>query len=136
MKTYQTIEFSIDNKIGTITLNRPDIHNAFNETMIAEIIECFEEIEKLDYKTLRVVILQGKGKSFCAGADLNWMKGVANYSYEENYLKATSYPCVLMLFTHASFLPLPSFMELQLEEQMGCWQLAILYWLTGIQSFP
>ncbi|WP_321297530.1 enoyl-CoA hydratase-related protein [Marinifilum fragile] len=88
MKQYQTIEFSIDNKIGTISLNRPDIHNAFNESMIAEIIDCFEEIEKLDYNTIRVVILQGKGKSFCAGADLNWMKGVANYSYDENYLES------------------------------------------------
>ena len=85
MKTYKTIEFNIDNKIGTITLNRPDIHNAFNETMIAEIIECFKEIETLDYNTLRVVVIKGKGKSFCAGADLNWMKGVANYSYEQNY---------------------------------------------------
>jgi methylglutaconyl-CoA hydratase len=88
MKEYRTIEFSIENKIGTITLNRPEIHNAFNETMIGEIIECFNEIEKLDYQTLRVVLLQGKGKSFCAGADLNWMKGVANYSYDENYLES------------------------------------------------
>lgn len=88
MKTYKTIEFSIENKIGTIVLNRPDIHNAFNETMIEEIIDCFEEIEKQDYNTLRVVILKGKGKSFCAGADLKWMKGVANYTYQENYLES------------------------------------------------
>lgn len=85
MKQYQTIEFSIEDKIGTLCLSRPDIHNAFNEVMIAEIIECFQEIEKVDYHTLRVVILKGKGKSFCAGADLKWMKGVANYSYEQNY---------------------------------------------------
>ncbi|RUT79918.1 enoyl-CoA hydratase-related protein [Ancylomarina longa] len=85
MKEYQTITFSIENKIGTICLNRPEIHNAFNEVMIADILHCFGEIEQMDYQTLRVVLLKGKGKSFCAGADLNWMKGVANYSYQENY---------------------------------------------------
>ena len=88
MKEFQTIEFNIEDKVGTITLNRPDIHNAFNEVMIGEIIDCFGEIEKMDYETLRVVIMKGKGKSFCAGADLKWMKGVANYSYEENYLES------------------------------------------------
>ncbi|MBN2595174.1 enoyl-CoA hydratase-related protein [Labilibaculum sp.] len=88
MKEFQTIEFNIEDKIGTITLNRPGIHNAFNEVMIGEIIDCFEEIEKMNYGSIRVVIIKGKGKSFCAGADLKWMKSVANYSYQENYLES------------------------------------------------
>ncbi|WP_372751352.1 enoyl-CoA hydratase-related protein [Labilibaculum sp.] len=85
MNQYKTIEFSMENKVGTIALNRPEIHNAFNEVMIGEIIDCFAAIEKMDYSTIRVLLLKGKGKSFCAGADLKWMKGVANYSYEQNY---------------------------------------------------
>lgn len=88
MKEFKTIEFNIKDKIGTITLNRPDIHNAFNEVMIGEIIDCFAGIEKMNYDAIRIVIMKGKGKSFCAGADLKWMKGVANYSYQENYLES------------------------------------------------
>ncbi|MCF8338916.1 MAG: enoyl-CoA hydratase/isomerase family protein, partial [Bacteroidales bacterium] len=83
MKEYTTIKFDKKEDVGTIWLNRPDIRNAFNETMISELIEIFGEIEKQD--DLRAVILRGAGKSFCAGADLNWMKDVVNYSYEQNY---------------------------------------------------
>ncbi len=83
MEKYETIEFSISNSIGTLWLNRPEVHNALNEKMISEIIQCFEEIANIE--GLRVVILRGKGKSFCAGADLNYMKGIAAFGYEENY---------------------------------------------------
>lgn len=69
--------------ITTLTLNRPSVHNAFNDKMIAELIEALHSIEK-DGET-RVLILKGNGKSFCAGADLNWMKGMAAYSEEENF---------------------------------------------------
>lgn len=86
MKEYKTLLFELENNIGTIWLNRPEIHNAFNEVMISELIEIFNEIEK--QSEIRVVILRGKGKSFCAGADLNWMRGVANYSYEQNYAES------------------------------------------------
>jgi methylglutaconyl-CoA hydratase len=80
---YKTIELEIKNEVGTIWLNRPEIHNAFNEVMISELIELFEEINDRD--DIRVVVMRGRGKSFCAGADLNWMRDVAKYSYEENY---------------------------------------------------
>ncbi|MCK5077581.1 MAG: enoyl-CoA hydratase/isomerase family protein [Calditrichia bacterium] len=84
MKKYKTIEFIIDkNKVGTIWLDRPEIHNAFNETMISEILDCVTEIN--GNKDVSIVIIRGRGKSFCAGADLNWMRDVANYSYEDNY---------------------------------------------------
>lgn len=88
MKEFQTIEFNIENKIGRITLNRPLIHNAFNELMISEIIDCFKAVEQMPYDRVRVIIVKGKGKSFCAGADLKWMKSVANYSFEENYAES------------------------------------------------
>ena len=83
MKEYQNIEFELKDEIGTLWLNRPEKHNAMNAEMIAEIIDCFQEINTRE--ALRVVILRGRGKSFCAGADLNYMKGIAEFGYEENY---------------------------------------------------
>ena len=81
-KNFETISYQFEDKIATITLNRPEIHNAFNEVMIAELIEIFGGISKDE--SVRVVILTGAGKSFSAGADLNWMKKMINYSYEQN----------------------------------------------------
>ena len=83
MNKYQTLQFNRTDVLVTIQLNRPDIHNAFNDVMIAELTDCFIEIEKL--ADTRLVILRGNGKSFCAGADLNYMKGIAGFGYEENY---------------------------------------------------
>ncbi len=83
MKTYKNIEFDRKEAVATAWLNRPDKRNAMNTEMISEIIDCFHEINDMD--NIRVVILRGKGKSFCAGADLNYMKGIAEFGYEENY---------------------------------------------------
>ena len=69
--------------VSTITLNRPDIHNAFNEHMIEEVIHVFDDLNNCT-KT-RLVVLTGEGKSFCAGADLNWMSSMVDYSMEENF---------------------------------------------------
>ena len=80
---YSTLEIEISNQSATIWLNRPEIHNAFNEVMIGELIKAFNEVSALE--DVRVVVLRGHGKSFCAGADLNWMRSVAQYSYEQNY---------------------------------------------------
>ena len=68
--------------VATVTLNRSDKHNAFNAEMIAELTAVLLTIDR-DPKA-RVVILTGAGKSFSAGADLNWMKSMAGYSEEEN----------------------------------------------------
>lgn len=68
--------------VATITLNRPDKHNAFNAEMIAELTVTLQEAGR-DPK-VRVVILTGAGKSFTAGADINWMKSMAAYSESEN----------------------------------------------------
>ena len=80
---FETITIEEQNNIATIWLNRPEVRNAFNEKMIAELILGFEKLNQSD-KT-RLIVLRGKGKSFCAGADLNWMRGVVDYSYEQNY---------------------------------------------------
>jgi methylglutaconyl-CoA hydratase len=83
MKEYNTLFFEKKEDIGIVWLNRPRIHNAFNEEMISEIIDIFEALETHD--DIRIIMLRGKGKSFCAGADLNWMRDVAGYTYEQNY---------------------------------------------------
>ena len=82
MKTYETLKYKIENNIITIWLNRPDVHNAFNDTMLAELVDILETVEIT--KDIRVVIFTGEGKSFSAGADLNWMKKMIDYTYEEN----------------------------------------------------
>ena len=84
MKSYETIQFELNGVIGTLWLNRPDVHNALNEKMISEIIDCVDEAGKM--KDVRVLVIRGRGKSFCAGADLNYMKGIAQFGFEENYI--------------------------------------------------
>lgn len=79
---YQTILYEHGDGIAYVTLNRPDIHNAFNDVMIRELTEVFGKID--EHADIRVVVLSGKGKSFCAGADLNWMRRVKDYSFEQN----------------------------------------------------
>jgi len=65
-----------------LTLNRPEIHNAFNETLIAELTDAIGALSRDE--SVRVIVLEGAGKSFCAGADLDWMRRMASYSHEEN----------------------------------------------------
>ena len=86
MANYSTIKLTSGNGIATILLNRPEIRNAFNEVMIAELTDAFREAGKMD--DIRVIMLKGEGKSFCAGADLNWMRDVSGYSYEQNYAES------------------------------------------------
>jgi methylglutaconyl-CoA hydratase len=69
--------------IALVWLNRPDVRNAFNETMIAELAAAFRALDA--DAAVRAIVLAGHGKAFCAGADLNWMKKMAGYSYEQNH---------------------------------------------------
>ena len=68
--------------LTTVTMNRPDSHNALNAALIGELTRCFEEIS--DDDRVRVVVLAGEGRSFCAGADIGYMRETAGLSYEEN----------------------------------------------------
>jgi len=83
MKNYQSIEFSIKDNFAFVNLNRPEVRNAFNDLMINELHEIMDELNKQTLE-LRGMILQGNGKIFSAGADINWMKTMANYSEEES----------------------------------------------------
>ncbi len=78
-----TVRLERQGSIARVVLARPEIRNAFNDLMLADLLEAFGQIK--DDETIRVVILTGEGKAFCAGADLNWMKRVVDYTYEENY---------------------------------------------------
>lgn len=82
MSEYQTIKYVKDKRVGRIYFNRPEIHNAFNATVIDEMSDLFDQLA--DDKELRVIVLTGEGKSFCAGADLNWMRSVVDQSFDEN----------------------------------------------------
>jgi methylglutaconyl-CoA hydratase len=82
MEQYKTISISIKDKVAKVILNRPEVHNAFNEVMISEITQAFKHLNT-DNDVI-VIILEGNGPSFCAGADINWMKGVSNYDYDQN----------------------------------------------------
>lgn len=82
MKMYQTIEVEKSESLCTVWLNRPELHNAMNDIMIAELTQVFRGFG--DPGNLRLVILRGKGESFCAGADLNYMKSIATYGTDEN----------------------------------------------------
>jgi methylglutaconyl-CoA hydratase len=79
---YETIDIVSHNNYVAVKLNRPEVHNAMNEALIKELTECFQHCSK--DTAIRSVVLTGNGKSFCAGADLNWMKSMVSYSKEEN----------------------------------------------------
>ena len=82
MSNYKTIIIETKGAIATLWFNRPDKHNALNPHLMREVIHFFQEIENND--RVRIVVIRGKGVSFCAGADLNWMKESANLNEEEN----------------------------------------------------
>jgi methylglutaconyl-CoA hydratase len=79
---YQSILTEIDRGVGIITLNRADRHNAFDDVLIAELSEAIDLMG--NEPRVRVVVISSTGKSFCAGADLNWMQRMAGYSHDEN----------------------------------------------------
>jgi methylglutaconyl-CoA hydratase len=82
MDNYETLEVTVTDKVATITLNRPQLRNAFNETAIEDITMAFDEVNQ--DADVRAIVLAANGPAFCAGADLNWMKKMAGYSFEEN----------------------------------------------------
>ncbi len=78
---YKTLLVEPADGVLNVTLNRPDVHNAFNDELIAEAIDLFSSI---DVDATRAVVLKGTGRNFCAGADLNWMSRMVSYTRDEN----------------------------------------------------
>jgi methylglutaconyl-CoA hydratase len=84
---YETIEVvKTTTEIALVWLNRPDVRNAFNDTMVAELTAAFRELDR--DTAVRAVVLAAHGKAFCAGADLAWMQRMAGYTFEQNYQDA------------------------------------------------
>ena len=83
---YQTLEIEHHAQLATVWLNRPDVRNAFNDISIAEITHAFRQLDQ--DRQSRVIVLAARGKAFCAGADLNWMKKMAGHTDEENLMDA------------------------------------------------
>ena len=79
---FTTLEIQLNGPVATVWMNRPDLHNAFDETLITELTAAFMALD--DDADIRAVVLAGRGKSFSAGADLNWMRRAANNGIDEN----------------------------------------------------
>ena len=83
---YEQIRRADEGSVATITLARPEARNALNAALIAEVTRCFEELA--EDEGVRVVVLTGEGPSFCAGADIGYMRDTASFSYQENMEEA------------------------------------------------
>ncbi|MGQ9549146.1 MAG: enoyl-CoA hydratase-related protein [Roseiflexus sp.] len=81
-----TLHITHNGSIATVTLDRPDVHNAFDAAMIAEVRAAFDTLSNDEH--VRVVVLTGAGESFCAGGDMRWMQNAAGLTFEENIADA------------------------------------------------
>ena len=92
----QTVRCAIgEDGVATVTFDRPDVHNAIDESVIAQFKAALRQVAT--DPAARVVVIAGNGKSFCAGADLNWMKRTASYDQEQNYRDALEFTELLAL---------------------------------------
>ena len=76
------IRIATQNRVATIVLSRPDVRNAFNDEVIAELSQAFVQLGETP--EVRAIVLMAEGPAFCAGADLNWMRRMADYTRDEN----------------------------------------------------
>lgn len=82
MNFLKVYNHDLDAEVKVVSLNRPDVKNAFHPEMISEITEVFKNIQ--NEKKIKFILLKGEGNIFCSGADLNWMKEMVQYSFEQN----------------------------------------------------
>jgi methylglutaconyl-CoA hydratase len=82
----QALTVTVQDRIARITLTRPEVRNAFNDAVIQQLKAAFESVGAMD--DVRAVVLAAEGPAFCAGADLNWMRRMADYTREENIADA------------------------------------------------
>jgi methylglutaconyl-CoA hydratase len=98
MTTNQCIAIERQGPVGLVTLNRPERHNAFDEVVIAELTEALRAVEGED--GVRLVVLSAAGKSFCAGADLNWMKRASGFTKDENQRDSMALGALMRTLDH------------------------------------
>jgi methylglutaconyl-CoA hydratase len=87
-RDFSLLKFEVEDSVARVTLNRPEIRNALNPALLEEIRRAFEEISSLAPEHVRVVVLAGEGKAFCAGADVNWMRESLGYDSSTNIADA------------------------------------------------
>lgn len=92
---FTTIEVEKKNRVAWLWLNRPDLRNAFDEVMIGELEKAIRDAG--EDTEVRVVVISGRGSAFCAGADLNWMRKMKEFTYEENLKDALALADLLYL---------------------------------------
>ena len=97
-----------DNGVATVLMDNAAKGNAFDDTIISQLTQAFNEVEKQN--SVRVMILASTGKHFCTGADLNWMRKMINYSLEENLVDARR---LAKLFSTLNNLPIPTIARIQ-----------------------
>ena len=108
------LQLSYERGVETVTLDRPDVRNAFNDEVIAELTAVFSELAKRS--EVRCVVLAANGPAFCAGADLNWMKRMAGYTREENLADAAQLARMLEVLFHC---PKPTIAKVQGDVYAG-----------------
>ena len=108
------LTLNFERGVETVTLNRPEVRNAFNDEVIAELTAVFGELAKRD--EVRCIVLAGNGPAFCAGADLNWMKRMATYTREENLEDASKLARMLEVIFHC---PKPTIAKVQGDVYAG-----------------
>ena len=87
------LNVDISGGVARVTLNRPEVRNAFDDSLISSLTNALREIQA--NPAVRALVLAGNGPAFCAGADLNWMKRMAGYGYEENLADAQALAAML-----------------------------------------
>src|SRR5882672_11054816 len=93
------VNYSVQERIGVITLNRPEKRNALSHQLVADIKEALNKAEKDDH--VKVVILKANGEAFCAGADLEYLQQLQKFSYEENLEDSNNLKeLFLKIYTH------------------------------------
>jgi len=90
---YKTLTVDVRESVALVALARPEVHNAFDETLIAELTRALQALDA--DVAIRAVVLLGQGRSFCAGADLNWMRKMAGYGHAENLADANALAAML-----------------------------------------
>lgn len=104
MQEPQLLTIALRDRAAYVTLNRPDVRNAFNAQLIEEVKDVFHRIAQGNAGDVRAVVLAGAGQSFCAGADVNWMRASLAFSHEENVADALH---MANMFDHINRCPVP-----------------------------
>ncbi|WNJ17446.1 enoyl-CoA hydratase-related protein [Pontibacter sp. G13] len=94
MKLYQHLTYQVEDRVGYITLNRPDKRNALNDVLMVELRDAFMQAEQS--AEVKVIVLKGNGPAFCAGADLDYLRKLQGYTMEQNMADSSALASVFL----------------------------------------